>query len=365
VKACVAQKKEENNYVVPKGLEITEKQAGLLVMISVGTVEVSQINKNALKKTNPDGKAYVSVSAAVEDICNMRDGYEDEKMLLVERGRGVVKRALEAYEKGEKMVLAKMLAEGMKRYTCTFSKAANGIVGGLEGNIMTAYKLASDIYDMVSQNDELKTMMMDPSLGEDRMTKETLETYRAGKLTYQLCQKAEQAKIELLEMDYNKEKTPQQKQAVKEALATIAFRNILNKEMAKSMEEEQLKNEKYLENKYGDLLNESENLEDMKEYEAESYTLEIKTPMGKVQRELTPQKVKVCIQKLANSKTIEAMVNSLDTSKLVTMFENEKEFFEKVVENIVKKEASVLKVNEKELQAEEKKQKVEDVQLSI
>jgi DNA replication initiation complex subunit (GINS family) len=135
--------------------------------------------------------------------------------------------------------------------------------------------------------------------------------------------------------------------------------------MAKSMEAEQLKNEKYLENKYGDLLNETESLEDMKEYEAESYTLEIKTPMGKVQRELTPQKVKVCIQKLANSKTIEAMVNSLDTSKLVTMFENEKEFFEKVVENIVKKEASVLKVNEKELQAEEKKQKVEDVQLSI
>ena len=363
--ACVAQKKEENNYAVPKGLGITEKQAGLLVMISVGTVEVSQINQNVPEKCDGDGKAYVSVAAAVEDICNTRDGYQDEKMQLIERGRGVVKHALEAYEQGDKMVLANMITEGMKRYTSTFTKAANGIVGGLENNIITAYKLAGDIYDMVSQNDELKKMLMDPALGENRITKETLEIYRAGKMTYELYQKAEKAKIDLLEMDFNKEKTPEQKHAIKEALAVIAFRNILNTEMTKSMQEEQLKKEKFLQNKYGDLLIEAEDPNELKDYEAESYVLEMKTPMGKVQRELTPQKLNACIQKLANSKTIERMVNSLDTSKLVTMFENEKEFFEKAVENIVKKEASVLKVEQKELQAEEKKNKVEDVQLSM
>jgi hypothetical protein len=362
---CVAQKKEENNYVVPKELGITEKQAGLLVLMSVGTAEVSQYNKNVPEKCDADGKAYVSVAVVVEDIYNTRDGYADEKMQLIEKGRGVLKNAFEAYEKKDKMVLANMLAEGMKRYTSTFSKATHGIVGGFESNIITAYKLAGDIYDMVSKNDELKEMLMDPALGENRITKETMEIYRAGKLTYELYQKAEQAKIDLLEMDFSKPTTPEQKHAVKEALAVITFKNILNKEMEKSMQEEQRNQGEFLQEKYAQVLENAEDPGELKDYDAESYVLEMKTPMGKVQRELTSQKLNVCIQKLVNSKTVEAMVNSLDTSKLVIMFENEREFFEKTVENIVKKEASVLKVGQKELQAEEKKNKVEDVQLSM
>lgn len=359
---CLSVKKEENNFVVPKSLNLSEKQASLLVMLSVGTAEVSKINEIVPSECKPADKADITVSVLVEDIYNMRDGFEDEKMPCVERGRWAVKHAFEAYEKGNKSELANILAEGLKRYTNTFSQFHYGLTSesAQETKIVTACKVAGEIYDMLAQNENLKKMLMEDPTGEYKITKELLEEYCGTKATYNVYQKAEQAKLDLLKMDFQQQKTTEQQKVMKEALATIVFKNILHKEFLKHGEVEKKKNADYIFKKYNtdDVLDLPDDL--FAEYNAESMTLQAKCPVSKVQRELTEKKTKLCIEKLANSKTIEHMVNSLDSDKLITMFKKEEVFFEKGVENIVKKEPELLKAQEKEIQAEKTNQKVDE-----
>jgi hypothetical protein len=363
-------KKEENNFKVPDTLNLSKEQASLLVMISTGTIEVSKINTNVTAECEPEVLAYVTTAPLVEDVHNMRDAFFKEKMLIVERGRSVVKNALDHYEKGGKKELGKLLAEGMKRFAASFSNAEYGIIDevGNHTRAIAGYKLAADIYDMISKNQELKELLSDDSLGENKITKETLESYRGAKVTYEVYQKAEQAKMDLLDMDLHKERTPEQKQQVKEALAALVLKNIVHKKLMtdKTAKEHELSD--YLMEKYGEFgdLDLEADPGIVGKYTQDSYAKQCGMPMGKNQRELDPAKMKVYMNKLVNSKTIETMEKSLDANKLITMFEKEETFFEKVTENIMKKEPTALNVKEKEVQAEIDKQKtMENPQITM
>jgi hypothetical protein len=256
----------------------------------------------------------------------MRNELCNEKMLLIEKGRGVVKEALDAYAGGDKSKLANMLREGLKRYDFSFS----GLKNGLEQSdkIEFAYKIGSDIYEMLSKNTELKTLLSDKAYGSDKITKEAMENCRAAKMGYEIYKKAEEAKKVLIDINLSKEKFPNQLKMRKEALAALVLKNILNAEIKKGS---------------GALV-------------------------GKFQRELTPEKVDLYLKRLVNSKTIERMENYME-SVMLNKFEYEEKFCGKVVEAIMKDEASLFKVKETELEAEANKQKqvekVEEVQAKL
>ena len=346
-------KKEENNYKAPESLGITDEQAELMVMLSVGTVDVSKINTNVTTQISPDGLAYNTVTVLGEDIYNRRDGFERDKMPSVERGRETVKKAFQDYENGNKQTLGKILAEGLKRYTSTFAVLEHGYVFHDDSELgiskaVAGLKVAADMYDMISQNDNIKEMLSDPSLGEHKVTQQTLETYRGAKVAYEIYKKSEEAKKDLIDMVTSRDRSQLDPQKMKEALAAIVLKNMMHQEMMSNFKVKSNALLEYIENQF----NGEANIDGQDEFTldrqriAANMELNPKLSMGKVQRGFTLEKMEQRLQKLANSKTIDTMVKNMDTGKLALMFQKEEEFFNRAIENMIKKEPAVVKEKE-------------------
>ena len=356
MQVCAAVKKEENDFKVPDNLHITDRQAGFIVMMSVGTIEVSGDNDTLEFPLEPNGSVYATVSTLCEDVLHNRKGYHVKQMPFIEKGRSILKKAFEEYENGHPEKLAKILAEGMKRYASTFSTCENGYYGNNSSDIkpIGSLEVGAAIYDMVDQNDEIKALLTHASLGDDKITQHIMETYRGAKMAYVIYNKAEVAKKDLLDMIASRETTPDQTQKMKEALAAIVLKNIFNKEMETNYKAKDKAFEQYIESKYGV----DEDPATLIEKSKESMTIGVRFSMGKYQREFTSEKMQERLQILANSKTIDKMVKSLDANKLKTMFEREKEFFESTLKNMIKNEPEVVKEKEPKPEKEQVKENV-------
>lgn len=347
-----ALKKEENNYKAPDTLNINDEQADLMVMLSVGTVEVSGGNTNTTGEVSPEGTVYNTVNVLGEDIFNRRDRFELDKMQFVEKGRAVVKEAFREYENGNKQKLGKLIAEGLKRYTSTFSLFEYGYVcqdnTAVVSKAVSALKVAADMYDMIRDNHEIQEMLNDPNLGEHKLTQQTIETYRGAKVAYEIYKKSEEAQKDLINMVTSRDKTQYQPQKMKEALAALLLKNIMHKEMVNNYKQKSDALMVYISNKYDNPDNDLQLDDEQKEIQRRQENMELaqKLSMGKNQRGFTLEKMEQRLQKLANSKAVDTMVNKLDTGKLAAILRNEEEFFNSVIDNMMKKEPALVKEKE-------------------
>ena len=363
LKTCFELKKEENNYKAPDKLHITDKQAGLIVMMSVGTLEVSGDSTKAHVEMSPDGRSYNTVNVLGEDIFNRRALFEKDKMEFVEKGRAVVKEAFDQYEKGNHNRLGKIIAEGMKRYTSAFAVCTHGFFGAPPSGVNTVanLKVAADMYDMIQNNDNIKRMISDESLGADRISQQTMETYRGAKMAYEIYIKAEEAKKDLMDMISSREKTPEQPQKMKSALAALVLKSIFHHEMKMNYTVKSDALGKYMAKKYPNGVEDADGriIEELdKAHRKDLMELSQKMSMGKFQRGFTEEKMNQRLEALANSKTIDKMVKSMDANKLKTMFENEKRFFDSTIKTMMKNEPSAIMEKEPKSKPEPEKQNV-------
>lgn len=348
---CFAVKKKENDIKSPETLNLDEKELGLLAMISVGSEKVASSNHNVPEKCNDDDRAYITVSALVEDIYNQRDGFDEEKMFQLEDGRKEIGEAFSEFSAGNKERLGRLLAEGLRRYTSTFSAFDNGLrLDASQEKKIVALKKAGEIYDMLVSHPKLLELATDSALGKDKLTKDVLETYRGAKMIYDVHQKAERAKLELLDTNFSEKRTPEKMEKIKNALADITLQNIISQDIARSFSKEYGKVSNALDEKYG-IATDIEDDEVHAEYKVAIMVGNAKLKMSENTKKLTQETVDRYRNKLVGSKVIEQLAINMNVGHVAKIFSDESVFFDTVANQIKQKEPAVLKEKELNLAA--------------